>query len=380
MRGSIKKIGKNKYRLVYDLPPVLVDGKLVRKQKKEVFYGTKVQAEDYLADIITKIKSGLYINDTGKTVAEYLREWFNSHKNKLAYRTAQSYRDTIEMHLIPGLGHHKLIDLRPIHIQEYYQSKDNLSSTTVLYHHRVLSAALRQATRWELIPRNPASGVVPPQRAEFEGVRLTPREVFMVLEETRDSIMYMPIVLAAFLGARRGEICALTWSDIDFTTKTINIRHSLKRIGNKLEVGPTKTHKERMVAMGDYLSSELSEHLEKQQRWFGAAGIPTGFVCCWEDGRPLDPDYVSKQYKKILRRLGLNTESRFHDLRHNFATLSLRAVVHPRVVSEMLGHDISNKDISQNTTNKYYSHVEVEMQRELAAFIESEYLKGSLEH
>jgi len=74
MRGSIKKIGKNKYRLVYDLPPMLVDGELVRKQKKEVFNGTKVQAEDYLADIITKIKSGLYINDTGKTVAEYLRE------------------------------------------------------------------------------------------------------------------------------------------------------------------------------------------------------------------------------------------------------------------------------------------------------------------
>jgi hypothetical protein len=56
---------------------MLVDGELVRKQKKEVFNGTKVQAEDYLADIITKIKSGLYINDTGKTVAEYLREWFN---------------------------------------------------------------------------------------------------------------------------------------------------------------------------------------------------------------------------------------------------------------------------------------------------------------
>lgn len=373
MRGSLKRIEKNKWRIVYDLPPTTgKDGKPKRKQKKVVFNGTKAQAEAKLAEIVAQIETGIYIEDTKMTVADYLVYWFERHKDRVRYRTQRSYEDTISNHLIPGLGHYKLIELKPTHIEDYYISKKHLSSTTVLYHHRILSMALKQAVKWELIARNPADGVVQPEKAKHDGVRLSTKEVKYILENTQDDILHIPIALAAFLGARRGEICALSWSDVDFTAKTITIRHSLSRVDKKLELGPTKTKKTRVVAMGDYLATLLKEHKRKQHEWNKDAGISSFFVCCWEDGRPLDPDYVSKGYKKILGNLGLNTLSRFHDLRHNFATLTLKSKINPKIVSEMLGHETTSH--YDATTEKVYAHVDVKMQREVARFLEKEYM------
>lgn len=378
MRGSLKNIGKDKWRIVHDLPPMIgKDGKPKRRQKKVVFNGTKAQAEAKLAEIIAQITTGVYIEDPKMTMAEYLVYWFERHKDKISYRTQLSYEETINNHLIPGLGHYKLIDLKPTHVQDYYISKKHLSSTTILYHHRILSMSLKQAVKWELIARNPADGVTPPEKDKHDGVRLSTKEVKYVLENTKDSKLHVPIALAAFLGARRGEICALSWFDINFTTKTITIRHSLGRVDGKLELGSTKTKRVRVVAMGDYLASLLGEHKKKQHEWNKDAGISSHFVCCWEDGRPLDPSYVSRGYKKILEGLGLNTASRFHDLRHNFATLTLKSKINPKIVSEMLGHE--NTSYYESTTEKVYAHVDVEMQREVAAFLEQEYLgaKGS---
>lgn len=376
MRGSLKRLGKNKWRLVYDLPPIMgEDGKLKRKQKKEVFNGTKEKAEARLAEVAVQVKTGVYIKDPKMTVAEYLLYWYERHKDRVSYRTRSSYKETIELHLTPGLGQHKLIDLKPTHIEDYYHSKKKeFSNTTVLYHHRVLSMALRRAVKWEMLARNPADGVTPPEKGEHKRVRLLPNQVKYVLDNTQDSILHVPIALAAFLGARRGEICALSWEDIDFNARTINIQHSLNRVDGQLKLGPTKTKKARVVAMGGFLAALLEKHKEKQDTWNDAAEITRELVCCWEDGRPLDPGYVSRGYKKILGSLGLNTDSRFHDLRHNFASLTLKSKINPKIVSEMLGHETTS--YFDTTTEKVYSHVDIEMQREVAAFLESEYLEA----
>lgn len=376
MRGSLKRIGKNKWRMVYDLPPVIGEnGKPQRKQKKEVFNGTKTQAEAKLAEIIAQIEAGVYIEDPKMTVAEYLAYWFERHKDRISYRTRSSYKETIDLHLVPGLGRYKLMDLKPTCIEDYYHAKkESLSGTTVLYHHRVLSMALRQAVKWEMLVRNPADGVTPPEKSEHKGVRLSTSQVKYILDNTQDNILHVPIALAALLGARRGEICALSWEDIDFDARTISIRHSLSRVDGQLRLGPTKTKKTRIVAIGGNLVALLEGHKEKQGEWDKTAGISRNLICCWEDGRPLDPGYVSRGYKKILESLGLNTASRFHDLRHNFASLTLKSKINPKIVSEMLGHETTS--YFDTTTEKVYSHVDIEMQREVAAFLESEYLEA----
>jgi integrase len=379
MRGSIKNIGKNKWRLVFDLQPTIENGKPRRNQKKLVFNGTKTQAEEKLNALINSVENGTYVKDDNMTVAQYLPYWLERHKKlkKISNRTYDSYKQTIEQHLIPIFGCYKLSDLKPKNIDDYYYSKDEkLSSTTLLYHHRVLSMALKQAVKWDMLSKNPCDKVTIPSKDSFENNQLTPGQVYMLLTKTIGLAIHVPIALAAFTGARRGEVCALRWDDIDFENKVIWIRHSMTRVDGKLTLKSTKTKKIRCVAMADYLHVLLKNHKETQEAWDNAANINREFVCCWEDGRPFDLGYVSRQYTKAVKLLEpvVSQKTRFHDLRHNFASYLLDAGQNPQLVADMLGHDMLT------TMFGTYTHTNIEMQRKAIQCIENKYRGEELQN
>lgn len=374
VRGSIKKLGTNKWKLKWDRAPKMVNGKLKRDQGSLVFNGTKSEAEAKLAELVAEANTGVSAKNKNMTVKELLEYWYEATKNTVGYRTKCSYDETIKLHLVPNFGGYKLIDLEPSMIQKYCNDMDGkLSNTTIAYHYRVLKMALLFAVGQKLIRSNPADGVKPPSKTEYEGILLAPSQIKYVLDNTKDTIMYMPIALAAFLGLRRGEICALTWDNVDLENNVVRIAHSLSREDGKLNVGKTKTNRIRYVAIGPELSKILTDYLKTQKTWNDAAGIERKFVCCWEDGRPLDPHYVSKKYREILTKLKLDSKSRFHDLRHNFVTSLLNSKVNPKIISEMTGHVIP-EHILNATTFQTYSHVDVEMQRDAAQYIEDSYL------
>lgn len=374
MRGSVKNLGKNKWKLIYDRKPKMVNGELKRDQGTKVFNGTKSEAEAKLAELIAEANSGVSSKNKNMTVKELLEFWHEATKNTVSYRTKCSYDETIKLHLVPNFGAYKLIDLEPPKIQAYINDMDGkLSSTTIAYHYRVLKMALLFAVGQGLIRSNPCDGVRPPTKNEYGGILLAQSQVKYVLDNAKGTIMYIPIALAAFLGLRRGEICALTWDNIDLENNVARIAHSLSREDGKLKVVKTKTKRIRYVAIGPELSKILTDYLKTQKTWNDAAGIERKFVCCWEDGRPLDPHYVSKRYREILTTLKLDSKSRFHDLRHNFVTSLLNSKVNPKIISEMTGHVIP-EHILNATTFQTYSHVDVEMQRDAAQYIEDSYL------
>lgn len=363
-----------------------MDGK--KKQKWIGGFKTKKEAEAALAEYIQKTNAGEITLAKDITFAEFLQEWIKNYcEANLAPRTLRRYSEIIRLYLIPRLGSIKLQDLRPFHIQQHYtwlldkKEGPGLAPATALYQHRIIHEALKHAVRWQLIPRNPADAVEPPKARKTEINILTPDHIAELLNflYQEKHVLFIPTLLAVVTGMRRGEICGLQWSDIDFERKCLYVRHQLQRIDGELVLRETKTAgSRRPVVLDDTTIALLKKHKITQSEYrlmFGPeyASANINYVCTWPDGRLLDPDYVTKAFGKILKKLNLPVV-RFHDLRHTHATLLLQEGVNPKIVSERLGH--TDIRITLNT----YSHVLPSMQKEAAEKVANKLFNKRLNH
>jgi integrase len=183
------------------------------------------------------------------------------------------------------------------------------------------------------------------------------------IREVRGDRLYAAWLAAATTGLRRGEVLGLMWTDVDFDKGRLSVRRARVSSGGVVVLSEPKTRRSRrVVALDQTTTAALREHrtrqLEERLAW-GAAWVDTGFVFTREDGTPLHPESLSKMFQWRVRRAGL-PRIRFHDLRHTHATLALQAGVHPKVVSERLGHS------SIRITLDTYSHAIPAMQEEAA--------------
>lgn len=369
MRGSIVKKGK-KYYIVLDLDREPGEK---RNQKWISGFDRRKDAEDALPGVMIEYQNGfLQASDPKITVKKYLTDWIDAHEDKLAKSTAKSYRETINNYLIPNIGSIKLRNLAPASIQKLYKHllKD-LSPTTVLYVHRILKGALKQAVFLKLIPYNPADAVKPPRKADPKDNTLKIDDVPKILEALTEPL-YTCVLIALTTGLRRGEICALTWDMVDTKSARIYVSESVRDIKGELVITKTKTGKGRTVV----IMNELVRHLEKIQRqqkedrlFFGAEyKNDSNYVVRWEDGRRVKPDYISSAFHNAMIKLGF-PDVRFHDLRHTHATMLLVSGTNPKIVQERLGH------ASITTTLNTYSHVIPDMQSESVSKLEHDLFK-----
>jgi integrase len=374
LRGHVRKRG-DKWAVVIDLGRDPSTGK--RKQKWLSGFRTKKEAENASAEYIQKINSGQMVETSNITLEDYLRKWIETYKNNLAPRTYINYKQQMELHLIPHLGKIQLSKLKPLHIQSYYtkalesmEGKKTLSPSTVLYQHRVLHEALKHAVKWQLIPNNPADAVEAPKQKKKQMNTLNEKQLNILLQGVLESEIYIPVLLAITTGMRRGEICGLCWDDVDFENEFLYIRRARQRVGNKTQISTTKTEKSnRKVALFSSTIQELKKYHTQQKedklKWGNDYHEEAyDLVCRWSDGRPLEPDHITKKYKKFIKKLEL-PNVRFHDLRHSHATWLLKEGIHPKIVSERLGH--SNISITMDT----YSHVTMDMQKDVIAKLDN---------
>ena len=299
----------------------------------------------------------------GLTWAPWLRDYA---EHNVAPSTLERYRGIVEHHLIPALGGLRLRDLRPAHIQAAYGRAlaaggradgraGGLSARSVLQHHRVLKEALAHAVMWQLVARNAADAVRPPQGQRQDLRVLSPESARLLLQSAEGEPYYSLIQVALATGARLGELLALRWSDLDLDGGTMRIMRTAQRLrGQGIVFHAPKTHRAtRAVALSPDTVQVLRQHRRaqaEQRLALGPAYGDGGLVFAKPTGEPLDGTAVSKGFQKLAARAGVGP-LRFHDLRHSAASLMLAAGVNPKVVSERLGH------ASVAFTLQVYSHV-----------------------
>jgi len=370
MRGHVRKRGKKWCVIVY----LGRDEKGRPKQKWYSGFDSKKEAETAVVGIVHDINHGTYVEPVKITLGAFLLNWLESYARvNVSAKTCSRYEEIIKKHLIPSLGHIPIQKLHPVNIQNYYAEKlkngkirgeGGLAPRSVLHQHRLLRAALQHAVKWMLIVRNPADAVSPPRPDYKEMKTLNAKETVTLLQKARNSRVYIPVLLAVTTGMRRGEIIALQWKDVDLDKETITVRRTLERIKGGYQFKHPKTRKSRrQISLTPSAAAELRAHKQKQNEdklHLGAAYNDQDLVCAWPDGTLVKPDFVSREFKKILQKIGLPIV-RFHDLRHSHATLMMIQGVHPKIVSERLGH--STIRITMDT----YSHVVPGLQKEAAS-------------
>jgi len=363
MKGHIKQRSKGSWTLWIELGRDVETGK--RRQQTITVHGNKKAAERELRALLTRIEGGAHVKPAKMTVGEYLESWLRDYvATNTAPSTADGYSDIVRAQLIPALGSLPLAGLQPSHIQAYYgrmlesgrrDGKGGLSAQTVRHHHRVLYQALKHAVKHGVLIRNVVEAVDPPRPDGKEMATLEPDDVHPLLDAAHETPYYTLFYTAIYTGLRRSELLGLRWRDIDLDLATLSVVQTLHHVPGKGYVfrEPKTKHSRRLVDLSPSLALLLREHRANQElerKLVGCLLKPNDLVFSYPDGTPLPPNSITKAFHKLAQSLGLSN-IRLHDLRHTHATLMLRQGVHPKVVSERLGH--SSVAITLDT----YSHV-----------------------
>ena len=370
MKGHIRKRGKSSWAIVFDLGRE-PDGR--RRQRWHSIKGTKRDAERELARLLHEFNTGAYVEPVRMPMSEFLERWLTDYAvHAVSAKTLERYTEIVRNHLSLSLGHHSLQKLQPLHIQGYYSDalksgrmngRGGLSAQTVLHHHRVLHGALKPAVRWQLLVRNSADAVEPPRPSHKEMRALDEEGTVQLLKSANGSRLYRPIFVAVTTGLRRGELLALRWSVVDLDRGILSIQKVLEQTRGGLAFKQPKTARSRRaVELAPLTINELKRHRKDQAQHrllMGSSYANQDLVFPEPDGRPWGPNKLSSAFAALMRRTGFKG-FRFHDLRHSHATQLLKQGIHPKIVSERLGH--GTIAITLDT----YSHVLPGLQKEAA--------------
>src|SRR5262245_61169169 len=313
MSGSIVRRGKSSWRIKFDVP-----GASKRDTRDVTVHGSRRDAERERAKLITSVHEGTLVDASKATLADYLRSWLDG-AHGLAGKTRQEYDRLITQLVIPHLGSLELQRLRPAHIAAWHTKllasggkRDRpLSARTVGHAHHVLHTALERAVGTELLARNVAHAISPPKVAATEIEALKADQIAPVLAALEGHRLEPLAVLALSTGARRGEILALRWGDVDLNAGTVRIARSLEQtIANGLKFKQPKTARGvRTISLPAVAVETLQAHRKRQleQRMMLGQGKPTTETLVFStiDGDPISPNGLSRDWGDFVRAQGL---------------------------------------------------------------------------
>jgi integrase len=325
---------------------------------------TKSEANAKLRAALETIRKGSDLPSEKLNVETFMRRWLEAKRAQVRPRTWMRYEGDTRVHILPAIGHLKLVRLEPRHLEALYSDslQSGLSSTSVHHLHTMIHGALHHALRRGLVLRNVADLVDPPSLQHHEMLFLTPDEVQTFLDSLEDDPMEALYTVAATTGMREGELFGLHWRQVDLRQGTISVITQLERGGDQPVFSAPKTARSRRRVL---LCARAVETLQKhkarqseQRLHVGSEWRDLDVVFPNEIGGPLcQTNVIKRSFRPALRRARL-PRLRFHDLRHTAATTLLAQGVNPKVVSEMLGHS------SVAFTLQTYSHVVEGMQRD----------------
>lgn len=297
--------------------------------------------------------------------ADYLEEWLEIAKGRLAIATYSSYCGMVKRIIAPYFRK-KALTLRELearHLQAFYTEKlQRVKATTVIHYHAVIHSALKYAVKTDMLVQNVASKVDRPRKNDFQPVFLSAEEMKQLFEVIKGTKLELPVLVAAFYGFRRGEVLGLKWDAIDFEQGTISVKRTVTSVhleGRYQEIekesAKTKSSLRTLPLIGSFKEyfKQVKEAQELNKKICGNCYNYKydGYVFVDEMGDRLKANYLSSSFPEFLEKHGLR-RMRFHDLRHSCASLLLANGIPLKHIQEWLGHS----DFS--TTANIYAHLD----------------------
>jgi integrase len=338
------------------------------------------QAKQIEAQLLAEIGTGQHKGSRSRTMAELLERWLEWRPTvrPIAPTTVSSYRAAMDRYILPALGKLPVRQLDAATLDAFYAQlrtrggKDGrpLKASTVHEVHAVLSGALKQAVVWGWIGHNPAKLATAPsvQKADVQPPQAEDATRLLSAAMAEDPELGLFLRLAVMLGARRGELCALRWPDVDFDRGEVLIAGNVVRVPRQALVHKdTKTHAKRRVAVGAGTVELLRARRVTQAKDALACGttlVANAYVFAHvpDGSAPIDPDGISHRFLRLARRLGVNC--RLHDLRHFMVTQLVAGGVDWRTVSGRAGHADGHMTLAT------YAHFQQAQDRQAAELME----------
>lgn len=344
-----------------------------RSGRKTAYGRTEREVRDKMIRLLSDLQQGLpMLTNERSTISQYLTAWLATKSVRPA--TLRQYEVSIRVHLIPGLGGHRLTKLAPQDVRQWMSAKEEtgISPTTIRLAHATLRSALSQAVIDGLVPRNVAKLAKPPAPAAYEAKYLTAPQARAFLGSLRGHRMEAFYSVALALGLRRGEALALSWKDIDFERGMLSVNATLQRLGGELVRSEPKTKGSRrtivlpsalVTTLRTHRTRQLEERLQAGDQWTECEWEP---VFATDRGTPIEPRNINRQLTKLLEKAELS-HIRLHDCRHTAATLLLAQGVPVTVVSQILGH--ANPTITYNVYAKVLPSQQDEAAEKMGALL-----------
>lgn len=370
MEGSVRKRGSKWY---YSFEGASINGK--RQRIERVGGNTKTEALAALREAISNYENGDQLDLTNVSVSDYFDYWFENYVEKnLKYNTQKNYRNIIDKYIKPEIGKYKLKSIGPSKLQELVNKLPNFYPGKLLAKHTVeivftvLKGAFKKAVYpWQLIKDNPMAYVEMPkydvhgkQTREDMGI-ITVDQYYEILDIIPYSDSFrIPLMLGFHTGLRRGEVCALEWSDISFEDETLSVSKNMLQDKYGIKIGTPKTQSSyRTIKIDADLVCELKQHKKRQMEnrlRYGKFYFESNYICTKDNGEPVTPNSIKWSCNKVKKILGINFH--YHSLRHTHATMLLEAGAKPKAVQDRLGHS------RIATTMDKYVHVTKKMKNE----------------
>ena len=326
-------------------------------------------ADRELAKMVADAERG-NLRSSDVTVGQLLQEWL-THLESIgrSHTTVREYRRLAEKIIGPELGHLRLVKLTSRHLDRLYANEmaRGVKPISVRRVHAVLHAALHQARKWQMVPSNVADDATPPEfhvdrvkAPSLEQVRM-----MLAAAEDLDPTLAVLLLIAALTGARRGELCSLRWSDLDWESATLTIARSVYEIrGGGWASKPTKTHQTRRIGLDDLALEVLRQHRSYVETIAASLGLvvpPDAFMFSRSPvgSEPVRPNVVTQFTVKVAKSTGIDFH--LHGLRHFSATQAIAGGYDAVTVAARLGH------ADPSVTLRVYSHAIEQRDRQLAS-------------
>jgi len=344
---------------------------------KSIYAYTVRELEEKAAAFRQEMERGIVVDDEGLTVTKWARKWFETYKAGKAHNTRRMYKTAIETHIIPAIGHYRLRELKPHHVQELINKKHNEGLTKTLINIKLtLGQILGQAVKNEYIYKNIMDSVELPSIKKRKKRSLTDAEQSIILNADLSPKERVFLLTLLFTGIRRGEALILTKNDVDLVKRTLTVNKTVVFIGNHPELKPMPKSEagNRVIPLPDILLTDLTDYLQNVK------GI---YVFPSASGELMTETAYRRFWDKIMRNLNLAARGKNgrlkilkiaqditpHIFRHTYATSLYYAGVDMKTAQYLLGH------ASIQMTMDIYTELNTDKNVSAASQLDDYYLK-----